>query len=147
MSLLFRVRARLCALPLAHVVEIMRPLPVEAIAEAPAGVLGVAVIRGEPVAVIDVAELLGNSAGAPAPEPFARLVTVRVRERTIALVVDRVVDVRSLPTESSRELPPLLRDADEDVVGALGTLDAELLFVLRAARLVPQGLEETEVSR
>jgi chemotaxis signal transduction protein len=35
------------------------------------------------------------------------------------------------------EMPPLLREAETDVIDAIGVLDRELLLVLRASRLFP----------
>jgi purine-binding chemotaxis protein CheW len=143
-SLLFRARGHLCALPLAHVVETMRPLPVEPMAGAPPYVRGLAIIRGAPVPVVDVARLLGEEAagtevGARVP-PSARFVTLKIGERAIALAVDGVVGVRTLAVDALHELPALLRDAEVDAVSSIGTLDSELLLVLRSARLVPQNL-------
>jgi purine-binding chemotaxis protein CheW len=132
LSLICRVGERLCALPLGHVVETMRPLPVEAIAGAPHFVLGLAVIRGVPVPVVDTAELLG----APATS-VNRFVTVTVGERWVALAVSSVLGVREVATGSLHELPPLLHEASADVVAAIGRLDAELLLVLNATRLLP----------
>ena len=149
MSLLFRVRARLCALPLAHVVETMRPLPVQAISSSALGVLGLAMIRGEAVPVLDLAALLGSDADdreTQASPRTARFVTVRAADRRVALAVDGVTGARLLTRHSFRALPPLLRDTEADVVESIGALDAELLLVLRAARLVPQGLPGAEGS-
>jgi purine-binding chemotaxis protein CheW len=150
LSLLFQVRTRLCALPLAHVVETMRPLPVEAMAGGPPCVLGLAIIRGAPVPVVDIARLLGEQVSRPEEEtwlpPSARFVTVVVAGRGVALAVDGVVGVRTLALDSLRDLPPLLRDAEVDVVGSIGTLDSQLLLVLRSARLLPQGLRGAEGS-
>jgi purine-binding chemotaxis protein CheW len=143
-SLLFRVRARLCALPLAHVVETMRPLPVEPMLRAPPCVRGLAIIRGSPVAVVDVSRLLGDDSAADHTPPTARFVTVKVGGRAIALAVDEVIGARSLELDSLAELPPLLHDADVDVVSAIGTHDAELLLVLRGARLVSESVDGAE---
>jgi hypothetical protein len=41
-----RVGARVCALPLHHVVETMRPLPIDPVVGTPAFISGVSVIRG-----------------------------------------------------------------------------------------------------
>lgn len=51
-TLLVRFAAHTCALDLAQVVEIMRPLPIERVAGAPDLVRGLAVIRGVPVPVV-----------------------------------------------------------------------------------------------
>ena len=146
-SLLLRVRGRLCALPLEHVVETMRPQPVRPVADTPPFVAGVSVIRGAVVPVVDVARFLDPSADPrdSAASAEARFVTVRTANRTVALAVDAVVGVRRLPEGAQGDLPPLLRDAGSEAVAAIGTLDAELLLVLRAARLVPgeTGLDRT----
>ena len=134
--LLCRAGAGLCALPLEHVVEIMRALPVEAVAVPSPCLRGLSIIRGQPVPVVDLGMLLGE----PSCEA-ARLVAVTVGGRPVALAVTAVLGVRTLdPTTLSSALPPLLRDAAGDAVSAIGTLDAELLFLLQAGRLVPQSL-------
>jgi len=144
LSLVCRVGSRLCALPVEHVIETMRPLPVEPMAGAPRFVRGLSVIRGVPTPVVDAARLLGvteeESDLAAAPAAGGRFVTLRAGERPVALAVDAVLTVRALAEPSLHELPPLLRDAATDVVSAVSVLDAELLLVLRAARLVPGDL-------
>src|SRR5690242_13991979 len=60
------------ALPVTRVVEIMRPPPVERLTGTPPYVLGVSVIRGAPVPVVDVAMLVHGEAGRG-----NRVVTVR----------------------------------------------------------------------
>lgn len=139
LALLCLARQRLCALPLDALVETMRPLPVTPLAGAPAFVCGVARIRGAPVPVVDVGALLG----APEPPQATRFVTLRVGERRVALALEAVLGFRELASESLTALPPLLRHVSEDVVSALTTLDAELLLVLEATRLVPQSLWAT----
>lgn len=136
LSLVCRVQARLCALPLEHVVETMRPLVVEPMAGAPSFVLGLTVVRGEPLAVVDAARLMGM-----ADAPIGRFVTVAVGVRRIALAVGDVAGVRRLPPGSLRALPPLLHEAAGDVVDAVGLLDAELLLMLRSARLLPDDVQ------
>ena len=137
LSLVCRVEARLCALPLEHVVETMRPLAVEPLANAPSFVLGLAVVRGEPLAVVDAARVIGMQ-----DAPIGRFVTVAVGVRRIALAVGDVVGMRRLPPGSLRALPPLLHEAAGDVVDAVGLLDAELLLMLRSARLLPDDVPQ-----
>src|SRR5215471_17791700 len=120
---------------MADVIETMRLLPIEAIAGAPRFVLGLSVIRGEPVPVVDVAQLLGAEAVQP-----RRLVTVRGARRPLALAVDAVLGVRAVAADQLSELPPLAGAVASEVVAAIGTLDAQLLVVLQAARLVPDAV-------
>jgi purine-binding chemotaxis protein CheW len=134
-SLVCRVATRICALPLDAVIETMRPLPVEPIAGAPAFIAGLAIIRGAPVPVVDAARLLGAGGGRP-----GRFVTLRVAPRTVALAVDAVLGVRALPADRLSALPPLAGAVAAEVVAAVGMLDARLLVVLEAARLVPDAV-------
>jgi purine-binding chemotaxis protein CheW len=62
-SLVVGVKGRLCAVPLTHVIEIMRPLPVEPISDVPLFVQGVSIIRGIPTPVVDLGALLGAPNG------------------------------------------------------------------------------------
>lgn len=135
--LLCRVGSRLCALPLEHVGETMRPLPVERLAGVPAFILGLSVIRGTPTPVIDAGGLLLGTEERFCP---TRFVTIKAGPRHVALAVDEVVGVRAVPSASLGELPPLLRDASTEVVEAVGTLDGFLLLVLKSARILPSSV-------
>jgi purine-binding chemotaxis protein CheW len=115
-----------------HVVETMRPLPVEPIAGVPSFVRGVSIIRGVPTPVVDLGEVLGALGGVA-----ERLVTLRLGNRLVALSVDAVLGVRDLDLSTIQELPPLLRGAPQDVIDAIGTLDDEVLMVLRAGWELP----------
>jgi len=133
MSLVCRIGEHLCAIPLEHVVETLRTLPIEPVAGAPDFVLGVTILRGGPVPVVDPARLLGGAAAAA-----GRLVSLRVSERRVALAVDAVVGVHDLCSSAPSELPPLLRDAAAEGLAALGCLDSELLLVLRSVAFLPK---------
>ena len=151
--LLCCIGSRIGALALRDVRETMRPLPVEPLMGAPPFVLGLATIRGFPTPVVDVGRLLGpsESSFAPAPAPAlasapalspsaARFVSLRLGERTAALAVDAVLDVRSISSQILASTPPLLREAGASVVSVVGALDTRLLIVLEAARLVPDSV-------
>jgi purine-binding chemotaxis protein CheW len=131
--LICRVHDRLCALPLQQVVETLRPLPVEPMAGVAEWVLGLSLIRGAPVPVVNLARLLGM--GDPA---IGRFITLSIAQRTVALAVSDVLGVRELPPEDTHELPPLLQGAAEQAVSELARLDGGLLLVLEAARCLPE---------
>lgn len=130
--LVCRVGVRRCAIPLEAVIETMRPLPIDPLVGAAEAVIGVAIIRGDATAVVDLAGLFGQRS----PEP-RRFVTVRTGARVVALAVDAVVGVSRVDRQSLRALPPLLGDARTSAIEAIGAADSELLVVLRSARVAP----------
>lgn len=112
----------------------MRALPAAPLAGMPEFLLGLAIVRGGAVPVVDAGALL---AGSSPPGGSSRFVVLRAGPRRIALAVDEVLGVRELSAESVANLPPLLGSASAEIVEAVGTLDRELLLVLRAAHIVP----------
>ena len=110
----------------------MRPLPIEKIAQAPQFVLGLCVVRGSPIPVVEIGSLFGEPG-----LPSQRMVTVKTGNGILALLAESVVGVRSIAPASLNDLPPLLRDAAGEIVSAIGTLDAELLLFLRTIRILP----------
>lgn len=133
--LLCRAGSHLCALPLAQVLEVMRPLPIEPLADAPAFLRGLAVIRGAPVAVIDLGQLLGQARTAP-----TRLITVRIGQRVLALAVTEVLAVRRGDEVGAHAAVPLLRQAAQEAVSSIGALDSEALLFLEGLRVVAQAV-------
>ena len=138
LSLLCRVRGVLCAIPVEHVEETMRPLPVESIAGAPLFVRGLAVVRGVPTPVVDAASLLSGLASHP-----TRFVTVKTGMRRVVLAVDTVVGIIEIPPDTVDVLPPLFQSPGLDAISAVGVLDADLLLVLRSTRLIPDDVWAT----
>lgn len=134
LTLAIRVGARICAVPVSDVVEIMRPLPVEALSGAPDGVQGLSVIRGEPIPVVDLGTLLSTSGGSAC----TRFIAIRVGERRVALAVDAVLGIREFAPALRTQMPPLLSDARAELVEAVGVLDNELFMVLKACSIVPE---------
>lgn len=114
----------------------MRPLPVTSLAGAPPFVLGMARIRGAPVAVVDLGALLGSTE----PPQATRFLTLKLKGRRVALAVEGVVGLRQLEPDVLSDLPPLLAHAEQEAVATMGTLDAELLISLEATRIIPDTL-------
>ena len=62
---------------------------------------------------------------------------VNAGARRVALAVTGVTGVRTLDAAQLQAVPPLVREAAAEHVQLVGTLDADLLIVLSAARLLP----------
>ncbi len=133
--LVVAVHDRVCAIPLAHVTETMRPLALEAMVGTPQFVLGLSLLRGVPTPVVDLAVLLGLP-----PAVAERWVSLRVEQRQVALAVSTVIAVRTLPRASVLDLPPLVSGAAKETLAALSVLDTQLLLVLRAGWSLPDAL-------
>jgi purine-binding chemotaxis protein CheW len=134
--LICRSDPRLCALPLGNIVETMRSLPIKPMPDMPSFLLGVAIIRGDVVPVVDVASLLG----ANTHSHHARFVTIKIGERRVAFAVDDVIGVRTLDNDTKVNIPPLLDSAEVSMIEAMSTLDAELLLVLQGSHLIPESI-------
>ncbi len=130
LNLVCRVGSQRYALPIAHVVETMRPLPVTGVAGVPPTVLGLAVIRGAPTPVVDLAGLVGVTDA----EPAGRFVLLNTGSRRVALAVTEVLGVHPIERAAFEALPPLLGDAR--ALRSVAILDGELLAVIDRARLV-----------
>ena len=136
-ALVVRVSNSLCALPLSWVLEIMRPLRVDAVAGAPAFVLGLSVVRGQPTPVVHLARLLsGREAG-----DITRFVAVRSGDRRLVFAVEGVHGVETLTTAALQNMPALLEKSSPEAIAAIGTLDQQLFLVLRETRILSEELE------
>ncbi len=133
--LLCRAGAHLCALPLGQVIEVMRLLPSEPLADAPPFLKGVAVIRGAPVPLIDLARLFGQS-----KTQASRIVTVRVGNRVLGLLVAEVSGIKRDEDVGERDLVPLLRLAAQESVEMVGALDSEALLFLGSLRVLGESM-------
>jgi purine-binding chemotaxis protein CheW len=118
-------------LPLLHVIETMRPLPVEPVRGVPSFVKGVSAIRGIPTPVVSLGAVLGT-----ADATTERFIILRLNDKQVALAVNAVLGVREIDREI-QELSPLLQGASKSAVETIGTLDRHLLTVLRTGWELP----------
>lgn len=121
-QLIFGVGRLLCALPLADVVETIRPLPVQPLAGREGLLLGLAVIRGEVVPVLDTGRLLGDATGEP-----SRFVTTATGRGTVAFAAGPVLGVRAAEADATRSLP-----GAGGLVTGVGVLDGRPLLFIRS---------------
>jgi purine-binding chemotaxis protein CheW len=120
------------AIPLALVVETMRPLAVDALQGQPDFVLGLSIVRGAATPVLDLGAMLASQA----PGRSARFVALRFDGRRAALRVDEVLGLRELRPGQLEALPPMLEQSASSVVEAIGSLDSQLLMMLQPWRVL-----------
>jgi purine-binding chemotaxis protein CheW len=145
--LVCQIGKRICALPADRVGETMRPLLLTPIPEAPRHVLGMAVVRGEPLPVLDLRLLLGDASEATATVKGSaafkanRFITVKSQSghgdhASVVLAVDQVEGVRRLPKSALHRMPTMLQGDLPQLVSAVSPQDTELMLILDSVRLV-----------
>jgi purine-binding chemotaxis protein CheW len=105
--LVFVVGGSRCAVPLGHVVEVVRAVAITPLPTAPPIVEGVIDVRGAVVPVVDVRARLGLPAEPVQPEQ--RLILVQAGEREVALRVDEVEWVSRVRSSSIAEPEQIAR--------------------------------------
>jgi len=131
--LMFRTAGHVAALPISHVAETLRVLPVESLSGAPPYVIGLSIIRGAPTAIVDTALLFGSE-----PTKHQRTVVVRMGACTIGLAAEEILDVRTFGTDAVARLPSLFGNVEP--VSAVTILDEMLVLILESARIISEEL-------
>ena len=94
---IFRVGETHYGIDIAEVAEILAPLPVTQVAEAPAGVLGLVDVRKRIVPVFDLHWKFGVPRDPAAP---SRMIMVEHTDGPVALLVDTVEEVATIDPEA-----------------------------------------------
>lgn len=86
------------------IAEVMHPSPLTLLPNAPASLMGVAPLRGEVIALVDLRSLVGEAASRNSSTKEKQLVLKRATDDSIsiAFVVDRLGEIVTLPTSSIR---------------------------------------------
>lgn len=126
-----RVAGEAYAVPVGNVLEVVRPGAVTAVPGSAPGLLGVLNLRGEVLAVADLAQILGLRAAVPP----ARMLIAESGSLRAGFVVDEVSEVGELgdPTEATES--ELLAGATLEGGDLIGILDLDrVLSALAGAR-------------
>lgn len=134
--LLCRLATSWCALTLQGLGEVMRPQPVDRIAGLPEFVEGLAIIRGMALPVVNLPHLLCGS-HSPAGDQ-ERFITAHSDGRQLALRVDEVAGILPLNPEIWQALPNLLDELHGQHLAALGSLNGDLVMLLRRTHLLSE---------
>jgi len=131
--LLVEVVSHLCAVPVAATIETLRPLPLERLPGAARGILGLSIVRGETVPVVDMAGLFDEPEGSA-----SRWVLVRAGERRLGLAVSRVMGVREIDEEAEGLSPALGARVAAPFVAVVAMHAGRFVAVLDVARVLPE---------
>jgi purine-binding chemotaxis protein CheW len=123
--------------------EITRITDITHIPEVPSFIQGVINLRGQIIAVIDLAKQFGLSSRETLPQS-ARIVVVEVHGQTLGILVDEVPGVLKIPRENIVPAPePIRVKLDKDYISGVGKLENRLIILLDLEKvLAPQDVEE-----
>ena len=136
----FEVRGQELALPIGDVRETLPVHPITRVFLTPACLAGVFSLRGEIVAVIDLAVLLGL----PRTEigDDSRIVVVEHKQGTAGIVVDRLRDLRTIDTVLEPPPANLLAGVAATPTGTVRVLDAYAILTAEPLREIAELSEE-----
>lgn len=142
----FRAGGEEYALPLLAVREVARLGGLERPPGASAALAGVMDLRGEPVAVLDLAVAFGGPSAGVAPESCALIVEACLDGSiaTVGLAADAASRVAEISSEDLSAVPRLAAFADAEFVAALGHDLGRIVPILDLDRLL--GREEVRAA-
>ena len=123
----FSLAGEAYAVPIAHIAEILKPLPITPVPRAPRVVIGVMTVRGRLVTVFDLRRRL-RLPESPLDQRSRILITDTGDER-IGLLVDEVMQVHRL-AESEIEARDVLGGDPDPYIAGIGRPEGALLILL-----------------
>lgn len=122
---------------ISQVREIVRLLEITYLPKAPGFIEGVVNLRGQIVAIIDLAKRLGVSSS---PRGDAtRIIVIEIGDNVVGMVVDFVSEVLRLSAKNIEEVPGLIEtEVPEHYIRGVGKLQDRLLVLLDLNRVLTQ---------
>ncbi len=139
----FRLRDEEFGLDIGSVREITRVTDITHIPEAPSFIYGVTNLRGQVIAVIDLAKQFGLAPQQELPET-AKIVVTEIKGQTVGMLVDEVPEVLKIADENIEPAPELVQtEVRTDYIKGVGKLDNRLIILLDLEKLLaPHEVEE-----
>jgi purine-binding chemotaxis protein CheW len=144
----FRLRDEEFGVDIGSVREITKVADITHIPEAPSFIQGVTNLRGQIIAVIDLAKQFGLSSQEELLGS-ARIVVTEMNGQTVGILVDEVPGVLNLPGENIEATPELIQTKiKKDYIKGVGKIDKRLIVILDLRKvLAPYEVEELATER
>jgi purine-binding chemotaxis protein CheW len=133
---IFTLEGTAYSLPISHITEIGRSLPITPLPNVPSWVLGVSNLRGDIISVLDLRAFLGKQPLAQARDCRMMVVRSRHEDITTALLVDRVREIRHLISEKVGLPTALMEDRSALYMRGVYEHNGQLLVVLDPEQLM-----------
>lgn len=131
---LFRLGQQDFAVPLEHVLEISRPLPITPVPNTPDWLLGVANVRGDIISMVDLTTFFGL--GSPEQSSRGRLIVARAADLVVGLIVAEVAGIRPVPRAATTLPSALLEGRVATYLQGVAPLGERLISLLDLERLL-----------
>ncbi len=135
----FELGGETYALPVSHVLEILRVTGITRVPHAPRVIRGVTNMRGKVLPVVDLRVRLGLESAETTP--CSRILVVTSRGRLIGLLVDAVQQVERIDMQTVQPPPSDVMTQQSDYIAGVCQSGARLAILLDAARVLILGPE------
>lgn len=133
-ALAVRIGAKLHAIPIAAVEEVLPALPIEPVPQCPSFVLGVVFVRGHVIPVLSAAERLGLKEHVRTDEP--NIVCLRINGRLVGVEFDEAIDLIQIAGDESLTARDI--GATEGFFTGVVDHDGEIIRLLNPERLISE---------
>jgi purine-binding chemotaxis protein CheW len=131
---IFKIADEEFGVGIGQVREIVRLVPITSIPRAPEFIEGVVNLRGQIIAVIDLAKRLSLKS-TPNSEK-TRIVVIEMSDNIVGMIVDEVVEVLRMPVENVTDTPELISDeAKQKYITGVGKYDKRLIILIDLASI------------
>ncbi len=137
----FKIGKEEFGVPINQVREIVRWVPVTPVPRVPDFIEGVVNLRGQILAVIDLAKRL--TLGSNPRSDRTRIIVVEVEGNTVGMIVDEVTEVLRIASENIDQTPELITtEVQQKYLKGVGKLGERLLILIDLAQVLSS--EEVE---
>ncbi len=140
---IFRLRDEEFGVDIGSVKEIIEVGIISSIPEAPSFIQGVTNLRGQVIAVVDLAKQFGLSPQENLPVT-AKIVVTEVNGQKVGMLVDEVPEIVKISKESIEPTPELIQsEIQKDYIQGVGKLEQRLIIFLNLEKvLAPHEVNE-----
>jgi len=103
----FLLGSAIYCVPSIAVLEVVHPLPVSCLPNAPSSILGIAAFRGEVVAVVNIAGILGHAESNPGSKAKLVILVAEPKDTRFAIPVDSMYELIAISPETMATHPKL----------------------------------------
>jgi len=136
--LCFRVADEKYAINILDIKEIIKPREATEVPRVPSYVSGVLSLRGIIIAVFNMRKRLGHAVVKDSGKE--RIIVVKKGEEFCGIMVDEVIQVIRISTETIEPPPAVLNGIDRDFVGGIGRFEGQMLILLNLEKVLDLNL-------